>query len=264
MGNPTFLDGALYPFRYYSESVPANTSTQITSTLRTELTALSWTEPVANTFRSPANSLGQYMDLVVTEPAANTWQMVLNDSLGFTVCTRRIDISASVVTTVEYYTGNAHVLIDANYLGGRQIYAFLLDCFPDEGRYYDHPVVGNGSLSGAGTFDNLGYLAYCNAIDNVAGANVQRLSAINTMNGTLYTPRMASGRYLYTAVWASQNIRGTICWSGKFPQALVGPTTPASGTEWVIPIDYATSATFRATSLTNSASPSVRLFMRKA
>jgi len=264
MGNPRFLDGAIYPFRYYSESVPANTSTQITTTLRAELTALSWTEPVAKTFRSPANAAGRYMDLVVTEPSSATWQMALYDSFGTSICTRRIEVNVGMVTTVEYYTGKAHVFIDSNYGGGaRQIYAFLTDPFPDEERFYDHPVVGNGSLNTSSTFDTVGYLQYCWAVDGSASTYAQRAKTFSPIGGTTYSPVMPSGRYLYDALWISQNVGGTICWTGKCIQALLGPAA-AAYSDWVIPINYAASATFRATSLGDGFVPYRRLFMRKA
>lgn len=262
MGDPRFLDSAIYPFRYASESVPANTSSQITSTLRTELTALSWTEPVANTFRSPANSAGRYMDLVVTEPSVTRWQMALVDSTGLTVCTRGLSISNSVATTVQYYTGKAHVFIDSGF-GPSWTYAFLLECFPDQEQYYPHPAVGNGYLNSSGSNDSQGQLGYCYAIDNVAAGLSQRLKGFRTIGSDTYYPVMASGRYLYDAVWVGQNVDGNSVWSGKFPQALIGPALAAANSDWVIPISASATATFRATNLADG-TPYRRIFMRKS
>ena len=268
MGNPTFLDSTLYPFRYYSESVPANTSTQITTTLRTELTALSWTEPVTKTFRSPADAAGRYMTLVVAEPAANRWNMALYDSSGISICSRSLYINSGSPTTVEYYTGKAHVLVNSNSGSGYWVYVFLLDTFPDDPRFLEHPAVGGGSFDSAGGYDGRGFFDYVFAVDNAVAQSAARIKGLITMNGTQYIYRMASGRYLYVPAWTYQLVGGAgfpnYVWTGKFPQALMGPVTPVLGTDWVIPITYAASATFRATSVVNSGGTYYRLFMRKA
>jgi hypothetical protein len=77
---------------------------------------------------------------------------------------------------------------------------------------------------------------------------------------------MASGRGLYDECLISQNVGGTIYWTGRLCQTLLGPGYPVTiGAEALVPIDDGTMATFKATSLTDTGGIyRYRLWMRKA
>jgi hypothetical protein len=192
--------------------------------------------------------------------------MALYDSTGLLVCSRALSLHGSPDTTgVHFCTGNAHVYLESVYhSAGWFVYAFLLDTFPDDPQFLEHPVVGNGTLTSVGAADGYGYIEYAYAIDNSAGNVTTRVKGISTINGTEYSPSMASGRDLYVPAWITQQVGSNVCWTGKFPQALVGNAAVSAWTDFTVPIDYVDTGTFKATFLVNTSGTPFRLYMRIA
>lgn len=270
MGNPTFLDSAIHPFRFLEQSItpvfPPSPAAEATAVLWTELSALGWTQNPANTFISPPNDAGRYIQVVVTD-VSNLWRMDLYDDSGVLICSRSAYTNPSGDTLVRYFTGADYFYMEFIYgvpAQGRFVYAFMLDSFPDDSSFLGHPVIGHGINAANGASDGLGTLDYAFAVDNGVGNSViQRVMASTTFGGINYRPAMPSGRLLFLPCRICQRIGGTTyVFTGKFPQALIGPQTVIIEGQYVVPIDYSTTAQFMPTLLYYSTTH--KLYMRKA
>lgn len=269
---PNFLSNAYAPFRYYTERV--GVVGEIITRLRSELTALGWTEPVANTFQCPSDGAGHWMRCYFYQYSGAVLQMSLSDQNGTTICIRTLSVTSG--GAVFYYTGKFHCFIEALNNDATGVYsylaAFLLDTTPDPPASSPSHVIGNGATNSVGGYDGQGLFERWFALDNAAAQVANRLRGPVTFGGSTYAMTMASGRGIFDECLIYQLIGGSgaanYVWTGRFCQALIGPTVPnIVGAEYQIPIDDGTVATFKATShfyLSGVYPYPCRLWMRKS
>jgi len=268
---PNFLSSSFAPFRYYTERVTDMTS--VLTTLTAELVtnpalADKWTEAPAGTFQCPSDASGRWMKCAFTRISANVMQMILTDNSGNTICTRRASgTTAGFYAT--YYTGKFHCFLEFMSESTSPAYnflsAWLMDITPDPLASCPYPVVGNGTLNSGGNADGYGVIQYLFAVDGAVPAATQRMKGSATIGNTSVNMSMPSGRGFYDECLISQNVGGTIYWTGRLCQALLGPGLPtAVGVETQVPVDDGTMATFKATLLNETTPYRWRLWMRKA
>lgn len=261
---PNFLSPSFAPFRYTSEII-SDVSSCLT-TLQTELVAVGWTDLGGNVYQSPADAAARYMTATFTRTSATRLLLQVSDSTPLAIISREMQIAASGVTQIFYYTGKFHVFVNSLYgtNSAEFVAAWLIDCTPDALASCPYPVVGNGTRNSSGTVDGFGVISYMMAIDNGSALPAQRVKAPKTIGNTTVSMNMASGRGFYDEYLISQNVGGTVFWTGRLCQTLLGPGLPVGiGTEALVPIDDGTMATFKSTHLVDG-NYMCRLWMRKA
>lgn len=259
---PNFLSASFAPFRYASELI-TDVSSCLT-TLQTELVAVGWTDLGGNVYQSPADASGRFMTATFTRSSATRLRLQVSDSTPLAIIDRTMDISGTA--QIFYYTGKFHVFVNSLYSAASSefVAAWLIDCTPDALASCPYPVVGSGTRNSSGTADGFGAINYMIAIDNLSPVPVQRGKAPKTIGNISVSMNMASGRGFYDEYLISQNVGGTVYWTGRLCQTLIGPGLPIRiGTEALVPIDDGTMATFKSTHLVD-ANYQYRLWMRKA
>lgn len=268
---PNFLSNSFAPFRYYQGTI--TDINQIIPILRTELTALGWTEPVADTFQCPSDAAGHWMRCAFYKLSASAFRMTVTDQASNTICIRTMLATPPAIIT--YHTGKFHCYLDSQYSGIAPAYylaAFLLDTSPDAVASCPYPVVANGSYNSTASFDGYGIIDWWFAVDNGTPGARQRLRGPITYGGIPYGMVMASGRGLFDECLIFQLVGGSgvgnYLWTGRFCQALLGPTFGnIVGDEYRVPIDDGTTGVFRSTPLiyaTGSPPYPCRMYMRKS
>jgi hypothetical protein len=191
----------------------------------------------------------------------------VTDQAGATVCDREIDIVASPVTTVNYYTGQNHAWVES-YLAVTEVAAAgMLDCSPLSVGAYSIYVFGNGYRTTAGSNDNnfvtTGQLFM---IDNGASAVVNRMRLTGRdQAGNVAGGLDIAGNLNFIPCEVSTNYGGTNKWNGRPYQVFLVDSTVGSGMLKTITIGNAgETGTFRTLGVTIGPSNAQRWAVRQA
>jgi hypothetical protein len=240
---PGFLD---MPFRANTFIMdPVNAVTTLIAALRTELLALNWTEPIANTFQTPARSDGMGFTVAVAAATAIQATYIVKDLLGRQVNTdtlTRQNIPAG--STVQIYSGDRYLWIDRT--GGGTVWGCgVLDREPDSisDPYPVYYATRGPVMNDNGTGYQNWYEMYIAANSAGGTANTALISwqAPSTTQSDHFTVQgsmiLALAEYAYTTppYWLF----------GRLPNAVMLDSSQPGGFTCTIPIDDVTMATFR-------------------
>jgi hypothetical protein len=239
----------------------ANTITRI----KTRALLLGWTNPVGDTIVSPANLVGQQITLAFSRIAATNLQMVFTDSLGRTF-TRRCQTPASF--TERLYLNTFGFFFDPG--NGEGLWASLLDLTPDLQNSHDQFSTGYGTRTSGDVVD---VTMSSHAAMQLSSASPRVYTPIAV---TTWFPRgglecagsqrysQALSRMWYPVVHCGPVVGTTIRIRGRVFQALMVPNSETPQTEITVPLDQATTGTFKVTSWTSTANGLYFMALRKA
>lgn len=236
---PAFLDTS---FRFLEVASVSDVDTIITNA-RTELvTNLGWTEPVANRFKSPVDSAGQFFEVLLTRVSATELEMEVFDTVGRSF-SRELQISGTV--TVQIFSGSHHLYIE-NVTGGEYLWGTLLSLSPDADSAHDHNVLGNGFRDTAGTASQNNVTFVFHVEGNSFAATEDVLKPNNRgQSGVLIPPETVSGVNLWYPVFFKNGNSGAGRFLGRAYQMLLVSSTFAAGSEVTLELDDTTSGTFK-------------------
>ncbi len=266
MAVPPFLQPS---FNYLQTVGVTDVATTITR-IETQAVALGWTNPGAGHIICPANIFGQYIDLQFNRISATVLEMVFTDSLGRSF-TRRAQITSPM--TERLYLNTFGFFFDPG--NGEGLWGSILDTTPELQDCHDQTFVGHGARAADSTFDNLW---------STVGA-----MQLSSANPRVYTPFVRAGLVprggLDNAGNCGYSQTGSRMW---YPCAQVGPVSgttqryrgrpfqalwvsnfEAAQSEFVVPLDQATTGLFKVLSFislaTYGASDSLyKMAVRKA
>lgn len=241
-------------------------SSALTTNLRAELvTNGNWTEPTSGTFRSPVDSDGRFVEIVVTEPSAVRWQWEVLNDLGGTVCTREILLSGAG-EDVRFYSGDYYVWveIDKGVSNDEALGCGLLDLSPEAQDAHQNYTWGRGFRNSSGTSDGQGdvctefFLA-----DNGTYGSVRRMMGYRNQQSTeiqLATFSGAANIHLPAELTAQNNLSQQR-YAGRIFNMI--RTITGADNEYTVPIGTAgETATFRTVGTNND--NTIRLGIRIA
>lgn len=252
MSIPAYLDSSVYPFNYIEKyglvDVDDGTTGVITTT-RAQIVggSLNWTEPSTALFKTPVDSAGRFLDVLITRISSTVADFRVRNQAGVTVCDRRIQLGTG---TMRIFASTAYLVIElcqTNFASSHIAQAWLLDMAPDLNSDHALYVAGNGRLTNTSTDDSNGNtFAQLFAIDNGAAAVIQRLGP-RLVNGNSATfPMMdAAGKWIFRECQCAINFGGTFKWAGRLVHSFMGDSTFNGGDERKIYIDINTIATFK-------------------
>jgi hypothetical protein len=263
MTQPDFLNTSICPYSYTQSAGITDVATVITDIRTALVTGLSWTEPSAALFRSP--SLGGYwFDMLLTKISATSLEMRVRDSLGRTICTRRVTSDAT--TTWNYFCGKFYCFIECLRATPEIIQAYMPDPTPDTAGDFRNVVLATALRSNADTSDGLG---------DAVGDAFQWVDTSALSAGTHWmSPPIDTGNISYTRITGSGAL---LCedvqvgmmspsWSttvpryaGRLWQAFYIDSSIAFATDKTLMVDDAASATFRVIGLATLSNTRVAL-----
>lgn len=196
-----------------------------------------WTEPVAQTFKSPVDGVGRFFEVVLNRVSATQLEWKIVDQNGVTVCDRSVEISGA--TTVNYYTGQFHAWIELLVATPEVANGGILDETPLAENAINNFVWGNGFRNAGGANDGQGAsFGQEFAIDNGVSGSQSRLRAFGVAtNGAVPGLKDGAGNLQYFPVDMFINLAGTNLWVGRMYQAYLCDQSIPAGTLKTVPID---------------------------
>lgn len=260
---PTFLNSTVAPFRFLEHLGVTSCDTVLTD-VAAELLALSppWTV-VDNRPGTPSLTLTsphdvtdpRFMQITLTNVAAASnlkCDMLLKDQSATTICQRRVNCPAGNSWNVRYYTGRYHFVLDFEMISAASecLIAGILDESPEAQTTHPHYVYGAGTRSSGDSpvavVANSSYMmddttveleARMELYSNVTPGNTVAL--ISPSGARIWRPRV-----FFVAATGAGTYGKTI--GGRGFQQLVSYSDIIPGIDYVVPIDIATTAKFRA------------------
>lgn len=239
---PAFVDT---PFRYKETQGVLDVATVITD-LRAELLALGWTEPVGNTFQSPARADGIFFQFIIARLSATRVSMVVKDQWGVQVnnqTTTQMDVQATG-STVRYYTGPLHLCLSFDRSDTPEaFFCGVMEVSPETmGIPYAYYFTSRGPRDNTGAYSNAGYNQfYAKAI----GATAYTASSVGIIDRRAYS---AQGYTVSGAIYIVplEFVSGSGFYAyGRLFQAVIVPADLAFGAEVTMPLDDQTTGVFK-------------------
>jgi hypothetical protein len=264
MTQPRFLNTTVCPYSYSQTAGMTDVATIITDIRTALVTGLGWTEPSTALFKCPSLG-GLWFDILLTRITALKIEMRVRNHLGFTICTRRFTIVSP--TSINYFCTKYSVVIEALTATPELLQAHYVDVLPMGDGDYQFPIFANGFRTTADADDgqgkNVGY--YFTWEDTTAVFSASRgLNASHDSANNQVTRFMGSGSMLCEdAILANKNAAFG-AWpimAGRLWHAFWVDSTIAFGTDKVLAVDDASSATFRVVGLITAGT--TRLALRK-
>ncbi len=245
MTAPDFINDTICPWYYHQTTGMTDVNT-IISDLRTGLvTNLSWTEPTTALFKSPVDSAGRFMDILVTRITATNVEFRIRDFRGSTLVTGRIQIDATA--SVNYFLTKFSMTVESLRATIEIAHAHILEQTPDEASSLSNYITGNTYRNASDTADGSWGLGRLIAFESGSPALVSgRFS--NSQNALLtnIASFSAAGTLLYRDCCMPITQNGVLRWSGRLYQAWLCDSGLAFGTDKTIPVDDAgATAVFR-------------------
>ncbi len=233
----------------YQEMTPITDVASIITAFRAQVTAMTpaWTEPSTALFKTPVDSVGRWIDVLLTRIAATNLECRVRDSGGATVCTVRMQIASGSVTRI--YAGEFYFHIEAvrgspnstEWLKGG-----ILDLSPEAQNIHTHWAYGDGSRTAADALQNLHQPMCLYALDDAAYSRQPRIpvsatgSAGLTSMQPLYSPG-GGGMFMAATVYAvptgAPSGAGWGHVAGRMYQHLQCPGDASIGSEFKVPVD---------------------------
>jgi hypothetical protein len=245
MSVPAFLNSS---YRYFETTSIANVAACIAD-FRSEAVTNgnpAWTEPVANSFKSPPDPQGRFFTVVLSAISTTRLGIKIVDMFGVTISDRAIDIDAGG-NNVQCFTGQFHAFINSARAGTPECGGgSLIDLSPEILTLPNYSVVGCGHRDTAGTAGNSSWhLWYMMA--NAAPAVISRAAGAWIPVASSRPTRTVSGAYIYEPIMIETTIFGASNnrWIGRIFQSLHCDDNLAFGAEVQVPIDVGVVGTFK-------------------
>lgn len=260
--NPDYCD-----YQYHVDYLVSDVNTVLTSLTAQLVTAPvaanKWVENPAGTFENPSGDI----KLAFSRIAADILQMVAYNRTAQTICTRRARIAAGTpYYEVRYYTGAYYCFVDCvrGTSQGETLMGFVVN--PEYSVPADmdfEPAMAGGYRSSASVADGLGGYGMLFAWDIAAWSSVARMFKFEDASGAAPEVVTPTQNLVFTDVPVTKlDNPSNNRYFAKLPQAVIGPSSIASGFGLKVPITDGTMATFEGTSLSNGVGS--RLYLRKA
>ncbi len=205
-----------------------------------------WSEPVANSFKSPPDAQGRFFTLVLSALSATRLGIRIVDMFGVTISDRAIDIDAGG-NNVQYLTGQFHAFINSARIGTPECGGgSLIDLSPETLTLPNYSVVGCGHRDTLGTAANTGWYNWY-MMSNATPAASGRAAGSIIPVGSARPTRTVSGAYIYEPIMIETSIfgSGNNRWIGRLFQSLHCDDMLAYGAEVQVPIDIGSVGTFK-------------------
>lgn len=259
----------IIPANYY-ENAAVDDVQDILDDLDTLLAANGWTvDAPGGPYTTPADTWGRWFKLTFVRATAARLKCTLTDDQGRSSTQREMDITGT--QTVRYYYGTRYLLME-NINQTDYLHATLLSLSPDTETAHNKYCLLAGAREAVGGSINA---AECGAYDQVnnlgvyAGQGSLRLRINGAGFGSTVSElgfRHVSGARKWHSCWNVGTDDGTnFLFRGKIYNALLGYSGLMSfGQEFTVPIDQATTATFKAVRIPAASAPFFRIAMRKS
>jgi hypothetical protein len=268
---PAHLDTSAVPYEYHQHTGLVDVETGgvgiITDTRLYLVTNKGWTEPSTALFQSPADSLGRWIDVLLTRIVAGTLEIRMRDHKGHTIFTRRIHIDVAG-TAVNYWSSKMFHRVEALRATPELFWCEMVETSPDDPGAIGEIAIGSAFSSTGDVNDNLGQPTLSGFMwetDNAAAANRndRGTPATTQTTGTAVGLIMGDGTLLYEDACVFNQATGTTNRViGRLYHAMLGDSSVAFGTDKPGYVDDAVTATFRCAGFTTSGA--TRLFYRKS
>jgi hypothetical protein len=256
MSVPTFLGSNFYYFERQGVSsmdtvlsdalaqVAANSPAWTTSDLRPGTPAVLLTSPV--------DASGRFFDILLTNVAGASdlkLECRVRNQNGVTLCTRRINGTASNNWIVRIYSGQFHLYVDIEIVSVAPecVFGGILDLSPEAQNSHTHYCFGGGSRSTADALSSNTW-QYAAMVDNVTATLAARVLSYCNAQNTSNTPVLSqSGSNIFKPIiHINTAIAGGNKLAGRRYQCFMGPSglTGESG-KITIPIDVGATGDFR-------------------
>lgn len=214
------------------------------------VTNLGWTEPSGNLFKSPVQSDGTFMDILLTRIDATHLELRLRDDAVNTICTRRLIITAG--NDVYIFAGTTRLVIYSEATIKNVAHFWIIEPSPGLVADVTKRVVGSARYNAANTDDAAGgTILILFGWDNGAATNLNRVlkcatdQAANATVGGSTAQTDQSGRLWFHPLRAGgKPTSATIYYMGRLPNVLYGPANLGGGTLKTLPIDDSTNGVF--------------------
>lgn len=206
-----------------------------------------WTEPVANTFRSPAGADGLFFSLTLARLSQTRLQVKVTDFYSYVISDRTIDIDAAG-NAVRYFTGPGHAFVDSarttpEFAGGA-----IVDTAPETVAIPQYRTVGCGHRDAAGAVNSTwAQWNFWWMWDAGSSQVVGRLCAFDPASSTSRRPcqTLSGANIFYPAMVATRLQGGYARWVGRIPHTLLCGDWIGYGGEVQVPIDAGVNVTFK-------------------
>lgn len=247
MAPPTFLANNFSYLETPGVTDVANTITRIIA----QALAMGWSNPSGNIIQTPANSVpGQYIQLDFSRQAATTLRMVFTDSFGRTF-TRQTNTPATFIERL-YFNTQGFAFDPANTEG---LWAGIMDLSPELQNAHDQWPIGHGARDSGGTlagnFQTNGAMQLSSAsprtyVGTALTILAPRGNAVSTTPTAGMLPfSQPGGRLWYPAIQIGPATGTVFRIRGRVYQMLFVSESEPDQSEIVVPIDGATTGTFK-------------------
>lgn len=225
-----------------------------------------WTKPSAGVFKSPPDAMERWYQLQLSATSGSRLSIGMTDMFGNTIATREIDLDAGG-NNVQLFTGPQHSFFRSARSTPEFAGAALVDLAPSNVLLPLYSLVGCGPrrVTDGGWDHN--YMGEWFMWDGTHAVCDWREHAYNVGNNVWFTARPAlsiSGANVYYPVRIRTTAFDKMCWVGRLPQCILGPSTLADGSEVTVPIgDAGETGVFKEVSRDSSLSW-LKLLVRKA
>ena len=217
-----------------------------------------WTNPSGDIIRMPTNSVGQYLQLELTRESATILNGFLRDDLGVATVSGEMHISGTVTVDCFFGAGYLHMQTSAATTEFMGIY--LLTLAPeaqDAHRGYGFFQAYRNSTGGTGQSTSIKGIPWSFSLNaystNLAEDSVQIFNTNEYPTNVLFHQTgQGFRRWFPMIIWAA-NAPGTFkVMNGRVPNMLLMNSAVATpGSTIVIPIDEATTRSFRVLGMVN-------------
>jgi len=260
---PTFLGTT---FRYKSTAGVTDVATIIT-TFRDEVlnqlpVGSRWTEPSADLFKSVVDADGRFFDVLLTRVDVDTLEIRVRNPSAVTIATRRVDIDGAG-TEVRIYSGPYHADIESVRATPESAGGGLMDLSPESQISHSNYVYAYGYRDNAGAIANQTNRSWF-ILDNGVAAVFTRLIGQLDASGIAQPLRSGNGANIFRPAELFAAMSGANRIVGRMFQRYMCDSGLALGTEHVVPIDDATTATFKVLGRPDANAADARIAVRKA
>jgi hypothetical protein len=215
--------------------------------------APAWTVPVAGTFKSPVDAVGRFMEVTLPRVSATRLNCVCTDQNGITIINREIDISG-LGTTVNYYTGQFHAVVEALEATPEIFQAGILDETPqDEDAILDYVYANAYRNAGGGVDGNGGGVNLLFMLDNGGAANANRWRSVAQTPAGVIGLKDPTGALQFFPCDTQASVGGVVGWVGRLYQSYICDGGLATGLQKTVKIgDAGETGTFQVLGLASA------------
>lgn len=225
-------------FDFFNNPAVLDVATIITD-FRARVTGQSpaWTEPVANTFKSPVDGVGRFFEVTLTHTSVTQLGFKVTDQNAIVVCDREIDIDGGG-NGVNYYTGQFHAWIESLRAGTSEIaQSGILDETPNAENAILNYVYGNGYRNNGGGVDGQGSnVGQEFMLDNGSSNPATRYRSWDQTVGLVVGLIDGTGALQFFPADMYANLSGLNRWIGRGYQLYICDSSIAAGTQKTIQI----------------------------